>query len=182
MARGIRGPGDDVLDFYMIASGTETTIDVGGLPAGEGWSAHARAIGPQRIRSAWSTPDNVASTDSYNPPTAVACSATDGEMYTSWTPAHTELETQVWWDTVTPFDTATATLFETFQANTTHCTVPGLAAETLIYVYVRHVGPYGSLTATASDSDTTGAGAMTLSTPDQLYIVQGKNYGTRVGP
>jgi predicted phage tail protein len=179
MARGIAHP--STLDFYTVASGTDTTVDVGGLPSGTGWTVRARALGPQRVRSDWSVVDN-ASTATYDAPTGVTATATDNEIALSWTipTGQEDLDIEVWYDTNGPtFSDSTATLWETYQGGTTAVTISGLATTTLYYCYVRFIGPYGGYGTMASDSDTTGVTAGTLTAPDEIYIELGSNITTR---
>ena len=48
-------PIGSISNIWNIASGTETIVDVGGLVSDTTYYCRARAIGPQRIRSDWST-------------------------------------------------------------------------------------------------------------------------------
>ena len=113
------------------------------------------------------------------------CASRDGDIERG-SRVHTteceDLEVEVWYDTATPFDADTATLWETFQKGTTSCTISGLSTSTLYYVYVFFRGPYGSLSTGGTDSDTTGASAGTLTAPDELFIQLGSNIGTRTAP
>jgi hypothetical protein len=171
-------------DWFSIASGTATIIDVGGLASNTTYYARCRLIAPQRLRSEWSSEVN-ATTASYAAPTSVSATATDNELALTWSiPTESAgLNIEVWYDTVTPFSTTTATPFETFGPGTTGCTInDGLATETLYYCYVRFVDMYGGVSATASDSDTTGVAAGTLAAPDELHIERGTSYGTRTAP
>ena len=167
-------------DWWNIASGTESIVDVGGLISNTLYYVRARTIAPQRIRSDWSASDS-ATTDAYNAPTSVTATATNNEIAVTWVNSH-DLPVEVWFDTVTPFSTTTATPWETFTAGTTGCTIGGLATSTLYYISCRHRGPYGGYSPVAGASDSTGAAEGTLTAADNVYIELGSNVGTRSAP
>jgi hypothetical protein len=177
MARSDTTPNDG--DWWSVDATTDASLDVGGLRSGTKYYVRCRAIADHRIGSAWSTPSS-ATTQSLSPPTAVYCSATNTVIYTSWTNGEAGENTQVYFDTVSTFAT-TATHFETFVAGTTECNVEGLATTTLYWVFVRHIDEYGGVSATDSDSATTGS-TSTLAAPDGITIISGSDVGTYTAP
>lgn len=146
------------------ATGTANeTITLTNYPSNTAIQARVAATAPGRTRSAWSTAASV-TLDALTAPSSVVATISGRSAVITWTNGEALLRPEILIDGV--WDG------KLWKAGTTRVVKNGLPASTSVDFGVRHSDGYGGVSATTTDTETTG----TASTITKPYIVVNRQY------